>query len=131
MAEGSVEKRIDAPPDEVWAAVGRFDGVAEFFPGIESFRVEGDDRVIGMLGLEVRERLRSRDESARTIEYSVVDGVPVDAHVARISVTADGEGSLVTWFYDVAPDTMAPIFGQTYSGALDALAARFGGSAGA
>jgi carbon monoxide dehydrogenase subunit G len=125
MAEGSVEKKIDAPPEAVWALAGSFDGVEAFFPGIESFRIEGDDRVIGMFGLEVRERLLGRDDEAMTLEYSVVDGVPLDSHRARISVAADGAGSLVTWSYDVEPESMAPVFEQTYSGALDELATKF------
>jgi hypothetical protein len=55
----------------------------------------------------------------------VVEGVPLEAHRARISVAAEGDGSRVTWWYDVEPESMAPIFGQTYAGALDALAAHF------
>jgi carbon monoxide dehydrogenase subunit G len=125
MAEGSVEKKINASPEAVWAMAGSFDGVDKFFPGIESFRLEGDDRIIGMFGLEVRERLLSRDEEAMALEYSVVDGVPIESHKARVSVAADGDGSLVTWSYDVQPEEMAPIFGQTYTGALDELAKHF------
>jgi carbon monoxide dehydrogenase subunit G len=105
--------------------VGDFGGVGELFPGIESFRVEGDDRVIGMFGLEIRERLLSRDEAARSISYSVVDGVPIESHTATITVEADGDGSKVTWSYDVKPDEMAPVFGDTYKGALAVLESSF------
>lgn len=125
MAEGSVEKQVEGTPEAVWALAGSFDGVEAFFPGIESFRLEGDDRIIGMFGLEVRERLLARDDEAMTLEYSVVDGVPLDSHRARISVAPAGSGSLVTWWYDVEPESMAPVFGQTYTGALDELAKKF------
>ena len=121
MAEGAVDVTVDATPDAVWAKVGNFGGIADFFPGIDSFRMEGDDRVIGMFGMEIRERLLSRDDATRTISYSVVDGVPVDSHTATISVEPDGAGSKVIWAYDVSPDEMAPIFGDTYKGALAAL----------
>jgi carbon monoxide dehydrogenase subunit G len=125
MAEGAVDVTVNAAPDAVWAKVGDFGGLGDFFPGIESFRLEGDDRIIGMFGMEIRERLLSRDEGTRTISYSVVDGVPVESHKATVAVEAEGDGSKVTWTYDVEPAEMAPIFGDTYKGALAALEASF------
>ena len=85
MAEGSVNVSVGASADEVWATVGDFGGIDAFFPGIESFRIEGDDRVIGMFGMEIRERLLSHDDAARTLTYSVVEGVPIDSHTATIA----------------------------------------------
>ena len=126
MAAGAVDVTIAAAPDEVWKKVGDFAGVGDFFPGIESFRMEGDDRVIGMFGMEIRERLLARDEEGRVITYSVVGGVPMDSHTATISVEPDGAGSKVIWAYDVTPDEMAPIFGDTYKGALASLENSFG-----
>ncbi|MGP8060321.1 MAG: SRPBCC family protein [Acidimicrobiales bacterium] len=125
MAEGSVVAAVGAPVDEVWALVRDFGAVGDFFPGVESFRLEGDDRIIGMLGLEIRERLLERDDASRTLTYTIVDGVPVDAHKATISVAADGTSSQVTWSFDVEPESMAPIFADTYQKALEALAAHF------
>ena len=121
MAEGAVDVTVVAAPDEVWRRVGDFGAVKEFFPGIDSFRLEGDDRIIGMFGMEIRERLVSRDDETRTITYSVVGGVPIDSHQASITVEPDGEGSKVTWAYAVSPDEMAPIFGDTYKAALVSL----------
>ena len=121
MADGAVDITVAAAPDEVWKKVGDFGGVADFFPGIESFRLEGDDRVIGMFGMEIRERLLGRDEENHVITYSVIEGVPIDSHTATISVEPDGEGSKVIWAYDVTPDEMAPIFGDTYKAALASL----------
>ena len=123
MAAGAVDVTIAAPPDEVWEKVGDFAGIDVLFPGLESFRLEGDDRIIGMFGMEIRERLLARDEVARVLTYSVVDGVPVESHTATISVEPDGAGTgtKVIWAYDVSPDEMAPIFGDTYKGALAAL----------
>jgi carbon monoxide dehydrogenase subunit G len=126
MTQGVVEVTVGAPPDEVWAKVGDFGGLGDFFPGIESFRLEGDDRVIGMFGMEIRERLVSRDETSRTLSYSVVDGVPIDSHLATITVEPEGDGSKVTWAYDVEPAEMASIFGDTYKGALAAVESIFG-----
>ena len=125
MAAGAVDVTIAATPDEVWAKVGDFGGVAVLFPAIESFRLEGDDRIIGMFGMEIRERLLAKDDAARTITYSVIEGVPVESHTATVSVEPDGTGSKVIWAYDVSPDEMAPIFGDTYKGALAALEGSF------
>jgi carbon monoxide dehydrogenase subunit G len=125
MAEGAVDITVGASPDKVWERVGDFAGIQDFFPGIDSFRTEGEDRIIGMFGMEIRERLLSRDDATRTISYSVVGGVPVDSHKATISVEPDGEGSKVTWAYAVTPDEMAPIFGDTYKAALASLESGF------
>jgi carbon monoxide dehydrogenase subunit G len=116
---------VAAAPDEVWKTIGDFAGIASFFPGIDTFRMEGDDRIIGMFGMEIRERLLAKDEESRVITYSVVEGVPVDSHTATISVEPEGEGSKVIWAYDVTPDEMAPIFGDTYKAALASLEGAF------
>lgn len=125
MAEGRAEVEVGAGPDEVWAVAGDFAGIGEYLPGIDSFRTEGDDRVIGMFGMEIRERLVARDGDARTFTYSVVDGVPVTRHQATVSVAPSPGGARVVWAFDVEPDEMAPIFADTYQKALEALAARF------
>jgi len=125
MSEDRVSIEIAAPPAEVWATVGDFGAVGDFLPGIESFRLEGEDRVIGMFGMEIRERLVARDEGDRAITYSVVDGVPLEHHQATIAVAPADTGSLVTWSFEVTPDEMAPIFADTYTKALQALQARF------
>jgi mxaD protein len=125
MAAGAVDVTIAATPDEVWKKVGDFAGVGVLFPGLESFRMEGDERVIGMFGMEIREKLLARDEESRVLTYGVVGGVPIDSHTAIISVEPDGDGTRVIWAYDVTPDEMAPIFGDTYKGALAVLAGTF------
>ena len=125
MAEGSVETTVAAPADQVWAVVGDFAAAGDLFPGLESFRMEGDDRIIGMFGLEIREHLIARDDAARSISYSVVDGVPLEHHRATMTVVADGPGAKVTWAFDVEPESMAPIFADTYTKALEVLVARF------
>ena len=121
MAEGVVDVTVGAPPDEVWAKLGDFGGIGEYFPGIESCRLEGDDRVIGLFGMEIRERLMTRDDESRTLTYSVVAGVPVESHSATITVEPEGDGSKVTWTYAVTPDEMAPVFGDSYKAALTSV----------
>jgi carbon monoxide dehydrogenase subunit G len=127
MAAGRLEIEIPATPDAVWATVGDFGAAGDFLPGIDAFRLEGDERVIGMFGLEIRERLVERDEAGRSITYSLIDGVPIERHQATISVEAGGDGSVVAWAFEVEPDEMAPLFADTYQKALEALRSVFSG----
>jgi mxaD protein len=125
MAEGAVDVTVKAAPDAVWKMLGDVGGIGAFFPGIDSFRVEGDDRIIGMFGMEIRERLVNRDDATRSLTYSVIEGVPLESHEATITVEPEGDGCKVTWAYKVTPDEMAPIFGDTYKGALAAVESAF------
>src|SRR3974390_1618927 len=104
MATGCVEVLVAASPDATWTVVGDFGSVKHWVPDIESFRLQGDDRIFTMFGIEVRERFLSRDEEARSITYWVVSGGPIESHRASITVEPDGNGSKVTWVYSVTPD---------------------------
>ena len=126
MAAGEVDVTVNASPDAVWEKIGDFGGIAGYFPGIESCTLEGDDRVLGLMGMSIRERLTARDDATRTLTYSVIEGVPIESHTATITIEPEGDGSKVTWSYDVTPDEMAPIFGDTYKGALASLEGLFG-----
>ena len=75
--------------------------------------------------MEIRERLLSRDDAhahASPTRWST--GCRIDSHTATITVEEEGGGSKVTWAYDVTPDEMAPIFGDTYKAALAAAGER-------
>lgn len=124
-AEASID--IARPPDEVWAVVGDFGGLG-WMPGVESCTVEGDDRTLAMLGMEIVERQYGRDDAARSISYGIVGGgLTVDKHVATITVTPADAGSHVTWAVEVEPDSLTDIMQQTYAGALGALKQRLEG----
>ncbi len=125
MAEGVVEETIDAPPDAVWEKIGNFGGLDEIFPAIESIRLEGDDRVLSMGGNEVRERLLSRDDATRTLVYSIVEGIPLEEHQATVTVEALGDGSKVTWKYEVVPAEMVQVLEGAYKGILANLKGLF------
>jgi carbon monoxide dehydrogenase subunit G len=127
MAKQRAEIELGAQPDAAWAVVGNFGSIGDWMPGIESCVVDGDDRVLRLMGMEVTERLQQRDDEARTLSYRIVGGVPVINHLATISVVADGEGSRVTWDVDVDPDDMGPLLQATYQQALEALKVHLGG----
>ncbi|MCB9373873.1 MAG: SRPBCC family protein [Microthrixaceae bacterium] len=121
MESETVEIEIDATPADVWAVVGDFGGL-DWMPGLDRCTVDGDVRTIEMMGMEIKEQLTARDEDARSISYSIVDGpVPVESHLAVITVHdgADG-GTTVTWRVDVEPEGAA-LFSGIYQGALGAL----------
>ena len=126
MGEARAETTIDRPADEVWATIGDFGGL-DWMPGLDSCRVEGDDRILGMMGMEITERQLRRDEANRTYTYGIVGGpVQVEKHEATITVTPQGESSHVTWDV-VVDDPMVDMMKSTYQGALDALKAKLEG----
>jgi hypothetical protein len=128
MADGKAEVKIASPPDEVWELVGDFGGLAEWMPGIESCELDGDVRALQTMGLEIHEQLKERDAAARRISYAIVKSpMPLEHHLATISVAEDGDGSIVTWAYEVRPDEMVGAFGPIYEQSLQAVKARLEG----
>jgi carbon monoxide dehydrogenase subunit G len=128
VAKGISEIDIARSADDVWKVTGDFGGIAGWMPGIETCTVDGDVRTIAMSGMEIGERLVSRDDAGRVLVYGIVSGpAPVDHHEATITVTPAGSGSHVTWAVDVEPETMLALFTQVYQQSLDALKAHLEG----
>lgn len=126
MADGRTEVEIDASPDEVWALVGDFGGLADWMPGVDSCVLEGDVRTVHTMGMEIHERLVSHDQDSRTTAYSIIQGpMPLEHHLSTISVEPAGEGSKLVWSYEVRPDEMAGAFGPVYEGSAKAVKAHF------
>ena len=95
-------------------------------PGIDGCEVDGDVRKLQTMGMEVHEQLKARDDDARSISYSIVKApMPLEHHLATITVVEDGEGSLVIWEHEVRPDEMAGAFGPVYEGSVQAIKAHF------
>ena len=126
MATDEVVIDVNGAADEVWAIIGDFDGADNLFPAIEKITLEdsdaGHDRIISMFGMDIRERLISKDDEARVLVYSVID---LPKHLASITVTPTDSGSSVSWKFDVEPDNMAEMLHGTYQGGLEELARRF------
>jgi hypothetical protein len=123
MGSATNEIDIDRSADEVWGVVRDFGGLAAWMPGIDSCRVEGDDRIIEMMGMELTEKLVRLDEDARTLVYGIAKSpMPIEHHEATIVVTPVGDGAAhVTYTVDVAPDSMTEAMSGAYAGALKAL----------
>jgi len=109
---GSVvrEIAIDAPADRAWAVVGDFvDGPPRMSDGafVDSRLVEPGVRALTFAdGTVVRERLVTRDESARRIVFAWVgDGVAHDN--TSMQVIADGaDRCRLIWIHDTLPDEL-------------------------
>jgi carbon monoxide dehydrogenase subunit G len=127
MASATAELTMSATPDAVWAVVRDFHGLATWMPGIEESVAEGDDRVLSMMGMSIRERQVKLDHDARSLTYSIVDGAPVESHEATITVHSADGGSRVTWDVTATPDEMAELMQGIYQQALEALKAKAGG----
>jgi carbon monoxide dehydrogenase subunit G len=128
MAQGISEIDIARSADDVWATVGDFGGLAGWLPGIEKCTVDGDVRTIEMGGMQIGERLVRRDDTARTLVYTIASGpAPVDSHEATITVTPAGSQAHVTWAVDVEPEPMLAMFQQIYQQGLGALKAHLEG----
>jgi mxaD protein len=123
MGTGNASISIDRSADQVWALIGDFGGIGGWMPGIDSCRVEGEDRILETMGMTITEHLVKKDDAARALTYSIVEGAPVERHEAVITVIPDGEGSRVTWDVEATPDDMAGLMAAVYQQALDALKA--------
>ncbi len=64
MGSGTAAIDIDAPADQVWKVVSDFGGIDGWMPGIETCRVEGENRIIETMGMTITERLVAKDDAA-------------------------------------------------------------------
>ena len=122
MGSAEATVSISRPPDEVWAVAGDFGGLDGWMPGVDSCRLEGDVRVLSVLGMEVQEKLVRRDDAERILEYSITESpLGAEHHLGRVQVHDDGGDSRVTWWVEVTPDTLTDLLVGTYQQALDTL----------
>ena len=105
MAEGRTEVHIARRPEEVWALISDFGGLDRWMSGIDRCEVDGDVRTLETMGMTLKERLVAQDDEARTQSYTLFEGpMPVEHHLATLSVEPDGDGTRFTWSYEVEPE---------------------------
>jgi hypothetical protein len=126
MGSATNEIDIDRPADDVWKVVRDFGGLAAWMPGVDSCRVEGNDRILETMGMELTETLVRLDDDGRTLAYGIAKSpMPIEYHEATIAVAAvDDRSSHVTYTVDVAPDSLTDVMSNAYAGALHALKSR-------
>jgi len=127
MAQGKAEVSINRSPDEVWKVIREFGTLDEWMPGVDKCTLNGDVRTIEMMGISVKEQLRSSDDAARTVSYSVIESPMgnLESHTATITVEPEGTGSHLTWTVDVSPDELLGLFVPIYEGSCTALKEKF------
>jgi hypothetical protein len=112
MASIYKEIMVDAPPEQVWAAVSDVGAVhSRLTPGLVlETQLEGDVRTLIFPGGAVaRELIVAIDDERRRLAYAVVEGrMPLTRHHASFQVFADGMGGTrLVWIMDVLPHTLA------------------------
>ncbi len=123
-ARGSVRRQVTIarPPDEVWEAVGDPTRLAEWFPGIVSVTVDGDERtIVTGAGIPMPERILTVDPIQRRFQYRVTSSL-FREHLGTIDVLALDDGtSLVVYSTDADPSVMALVIGGAAGDGLRAL----------
>src|ERR1019366_953243 len=114
-------EQFTASPSVAWDLIGDFEGIAKLFPAVTDVTIDGDVRTFSMSGMRISERLVRRDEPTRTLTYSIVDGVPIEAHEATMVVEPSDGGCTITWSVTTTPEEAQPLFIDTYSRALESL----------
>lgn len=124
-SRGSVrhDVRIGCPADEIWAMVGDPARLGEWFPGIESCTVDGDQRVIvTRSGLPMPEQLLTVDATLRRFQYRITSPL-VKEHLGTIDVHDLENGTaLVVYSTDADPAALALVIGGASRAALAHLA---------
>jgi uncharacterized protein YndB with AHSA1/START domain len=109
MASIRKETTIAAAPEEVWDALRDFGALhTRLAPGfITDTRLDGNERIVTFFnGSVVREILVDRDDDARRLAWSIVDG-PYSHHNGSAQVFPDGDGGTrFVWITDLLPDDL-------------------------
>jgi len=102
---------IDAPADQVWAAVRDFGAVhTRLAPGFAiDARLDGEARIVTFAnGNVAREVLVDCDEARRRLVYAIAND-RVSHYNASVQVQAEDETrSRLIWIVDVLPNDIAP-----------------------
>jgi polyketide cyclase/dehydrase/lipid transport protein len=130
-----VSSVIDAPAEEVWAVIRRFDAVTEWLPFVKSSPIEdgGDPTRVGCIrvltqtdGEVFREVLLALSDVERFYSYTFVTSpVPVRNHCTtlRVCPITDGSRSYVEWssVFEIDPKYEAQLVNLMNSNFLTGL----------
>src|SRR5215468_2072097 len=111
MASIRKEIEVEAPADDVWAAVRDVGAPHRCLgPGfLTDTRLEGNARIVTFAnGLVARELIVDVDDESRRFAWAVVGSPRLHHHNASMQVFADGpRRSRLVWIADLLPDEMA------------------------
>jgi hypothetical protein len=104
MPKVSLTQELPVRADDVWAAIGRFNAVAEWHPAVEKCETEraGDDEIrhLSLLGGgSIVERLEKHDDRTRSYSYEILSPgpLPVRNYHATITVKDADIGCEIVW----------------------------------
>ena len=110
MPEINVTRTLDATPETLWAIVRAFDDVRWMPGGGAGAEIRGEGvgqvRIFDGPNGKIHEHLEARDDAARSITYTIPEGIPfpVTGYRSTMVVTDDaGRGSL-SWTCEFEPD---------------------------
>lgn len=138
MTSVNMKTTINAPADEVWKTVSDFNGLGKFVAAVADSSVDGSGveakRTLTLQdGAQIVEKLKSLDDGARTLKYSILSGpLPVDNYLSTVEVKELGPSECeVCWSSTFEPkgapekDAQEAIQG-VYSMGFDGLKKLFG-----
>jgi hypothetical protein len=109
MASIRVETTINAPLDEVWAALRDWGGLHRLAPGfISDTQLDGEDRIVTFSdGAVVREVLIDLDDEVHRLAWTIVGG-PYSHHNGSAQVVSeDPDRARFIWTTDLLPNELA------------------------
>ena len=127
----TLRKQIDvgAAPAAAWDAVRDFGALhTRLVPGFVQACVLEQDGAVRLVtfgnGMQVRERLVTRDDAGRRMVYTTEGGRATHYNAAVEVLEAAGGGSRLVWTVDLLPDALAP----AVDGMMDAGAKAMAGA---
>jgi len=111
----TLRKQFDvaAPPAAAWSAVREFGALhTRLVPGFVkacTLEQDGTVRLVTFAsGMQVRERLVTRDDSGQRLVYTMEGGRATHYNAVVEVQDGAGGGSRMTWTVDLLPDMIAP-----------------------
>jgi len=114
--------RLDCPADVVWDVVGAPERLPEWWLGVESCEVDGDNRtILTRSGLPMPEKLLTIDQNQRRFQYRITAPLFVE-HLSTIDVHDLADGTCLTVYsVDAEPAVLALVIGGAARAALGHL----------
>ncbi|HEY5110636.1 MAG TPA: SRPBCC family protein [Acidimicrobiales bacterium] len=114
--------RLDCPADVVWDVVGAPARLHEWWLGVESCEVDGDNRtILTRSGLPMPEKLLTIDHNQRRFQYRITAPLFVE-HLSTIDVHDLADGTCLTVYsVDAEPAVLALVIGGAARAALGQL----------
>lgn len=123
---------VTAPPAQAWAALADFTALhRKLVPGFVTACTAEEDGQVRLItfanGMQVRERLVTRDDAMRRLVYKTEGGRASHYNAAVEVHEMAGGGSRLVWTVDLLPDELAGPVGQMMGAGVQAMKKALGG----